>query len=186
MKRRTNAVFTVEAVIVVPIVSAVIIALIYVVLYQHDISVFEAKVNEITRLTKCYVQTGTDPETGSICYENKLPDSTLKLFTGLSDAQKMKLTEYVREECQSSFVIGDFEVAAEGGLLSENISIKLEFPELPLIFRVFTGMTQFREKDVSRIGREEKLRIYNTATESLSHIKGVNEIIHRLESMFSR
>ncbi len=182
--------FTIEAAYIMPIILFTVIALIYFILYLYNVTLFESRMNEAALSLEEFTLQAGNPYTKSIDYELLLKRDITYRFMGPEEGSKRYITEYVNKQNKEGYVFAHVEnIQLSGSILEQTLSAELVMDiSLPEIFKVFSSNTAKTGIAVSRsmIPREEKQRIYTVLKDTVMQIKGIKEILEKIESVIDR
>lgn len=177
---KLNGSFTVEAAIIIPIVTIVIFFLIYLGLYLHDRSKVQAKLHEILSYGTNLIQYGIYPD-GNILNEKR---DFLYLYLNDKTVEKEVILNMLQDVNDHNLFMAKLEDIKIHVDISELI-IQGELVYGPPISGLIPIFTKSRSSIPIKLSgtvfpREEKTRVLDVALTTGKNVKGVKTAIEKL------
>lgn len=181
--------FTIEAAYIMPLLVFIILAVVYITIYLHNLTLFQSRMNQAILTAEEVFTYECNPYSGRIDYNSILNRDITSIFSGVSDKKKLLLTEYLNEINREGYIYSHIEGLSISDSMTK-ISISAEMVMDISIPDMFTALyDKLKVTKLTRCrsipGREEKQRIYSVIKDTVIQIKGVEEILEKVKNLLS-
>lgn len=188
MEKNVNGMFTIEAVLVMPVVLFTLISVIYMSFFLYDYCRIQGIADLILHKAALNLKHEADIETGKIDYENIGEQDVFYQVFGISDEKINHIKNLLAKQLSSGLLatqITDIEVSA--GITKVAIKVEGEF-QIPI-----KGVAKFFKDRSFKLEAEEKLhnpaktvRISEVVLKAASQIKGLDKLKEKFESFLGK
>lgn len=181
MKTRTNASFTVEMAVIMPVVLYTILTLIFLSYNLHDRCKIQAAADKALHKASIYMKHKSDLAAGEIKYENINDRGILYLITGITQDEQNEIEEFLYRELESGLLCTNITYV---GVKTSIFNAELEISgrsRLPA-----THFMGFLKRDINVRAEgpvhdpAEAIRISEVILETGEKIKGINKLIEKI------
>lgn len=189
-RKENQGSFTVEAAFVVPFVTVLLVFMAYAAMYLRDVTVAEAILKQETNRGIAFAVSDVYPGTDAVFYERYLGvDFWKQIFQKQEKAVEQILAENLRKRLENAFWVAEYreiQVSFQKNYLRMQIQLNAGsnvIQKIPLIQGSF-----FEREIADGIAANdipEWSRIVTTVLRTGERIKGVNEVIDKINLFFS-
>jgi len=181
--------YTVEAALILPIILFIIIGLLYLGFYLHDMVKIQSKLDETSLKGREFIQYETDLYTGLVHYSSYRERTFLyPYFVDFSEKENT-LTTYLRKQFDAGLFITkiDFtKVSVASNKISLLVQGHIEIPFQEVIQLLFpTGIDLQKESQVEIHNPVEFIRIFDVFSGALEKVKYIDEILQKLKNILN-
>lgn len=185
-KARVRASYTVEAALIFPFIIYIIIALMYLSFYLHDIGKVQAIIDESQVKSKGLIRNEVDINRGIMSYHDYIDRTIFYPFEYDFESKERQIENYIYKRCQDKLFISKVSnVQVETGAFNVdiNVDINFNFP-FKMIESFFLGSEKVTINSIEDIHDPMNfIRAYEVAAKLGNKIDVDNQVVSKLKEI---
>lgn len=186
MTARTRGSFTVEAALIMPIVIFVIVVIIYLTFYLHDICRINVLVDKALYRAQFLIKHDVDFGTGEIHYQDINKRGVFYPIMGDTEKEEKDITNYVSMQLERGLLLAnitDITTSIKGSDINITVKFIIQLPSSKVLEYISPNKSLTIDAQGKLQNCSESVRISEVVLDTGAKIKGMDKLKQKFERL---